>query len=93
MKRDELEIELKRLIVDALMLKDVKPEQIDTHAPLFVDGLGLDSIDALELGMAIEARWDFKIGGEEEQTRTAFGSVRNLADFVLENLNATGAAT
>lgn len=93
MKRDELETELKRLIVDALMLKDVKPEQIDTHAPLFVEGLGLDSIDALELGMAIEARWGFKIGGEESQTRKAFGSVRNLADFVLENLNATSPAT
>lgn len=95
MKREELENELKRLIVDALMLKDVTPEQIDTTAPLFVEGLGLDSIDALELGMAIEGRWGFKIGGEnaEEQTRKAFASVRSLADFILEKTNSAGSPT
>ena len=91
MKREELESELKRLIVDALMLKDVTPEQIETTAPLFVEGLGLDSIDALELGMAIEGRWGFKIGGEEEQTRKAFASVRSLADFILAKTAPTTA--
>ncbi len=52
----ELESELKRLIVDALMLEDVKADDIDTDAPLFGEGLGLDSIDALELGMALGRR-------------------------------------
>lgn len=54
MTKEELQLELKALIVSALGLEDIKPEDIETDAPLFVDGLGLDSIDALELGLAIK---------------------------------------
>ena len=58
---DDLERELKRLIVDALLLETTKPDDIDRDAPLFVDGLGLDSVDALELALAIEKRYGVKI--------------------------------
>jgi acyl carrier protein len=78
----ELEQELKRLIVEALMLKDVTAEQIESDAPLFVEGLGLDSIDALELAMAVEHRWRVKFGADEEENRRTFASVRSLAAFI-----------
>lgn len=87
MQLQDIESELKTLIVEALMLKDTTPEQISDTAPLFVEGLGLDSIDALELGMAIEGRWGFKIGADEVAARKAFASVRSLAAFILEKLN------
>ena len=51
-----LELEIKTLIIETLGLEDLKPEDIDALAPLFVDGLGLDSIDALDLGLAIQRR-------------------------------------
>jgi acyl carrier protein len=76
------EEELKKLIVESLMLEDVTPEQIESEAPLFVEGLGLDSIDALELAMAIEHRWGVKFGTDDEQNRRTFASVRNLAAFI-----------
>ncbi len=57
----ELETELKRLIIDTLMLEDVTPAQIDSEAPLFVEGLGLDSIDALELALAVSRKYAVRI--------------------------------
>lgn len=81
----QLEEDIKRLIVDALMLDDVEPEKIDPEAPLFGDGLGLDSIDALELAIAIDRRFGVKIRAEDESTREIFASVRNLAAHVAQN--------
>jgi len=78
----ELEQELKGLIVEALMLQDVKADQIETDAPLFVEGLALDSIDALELAMAVEHRWGVKFGADEEENRRTFASVRSLAAYI-----------
>ena len=80
-----LEAEIKALIIEALALEDVKPEEIETEAPLFVEGLGLDSIDALELAMALEERYGVKIGDDPEENRKIFASVRALAAFVSEN--------
>jgi acyl carrier protein len=77
-----LEAELKKLIVEALVLEDISPEEIDTTAPLFVEGLGLDSIDALELAMALEERYGVKIEDDPDENRRIFASVRSLADFV-----------
>jgi acyl carrier protein len=80
---DDLEQELKRLIVTALKLEDLSPEDIDSDEPLFGDsGLGLDSIDALELGVAIRKGYGIKIETVSEEVRTHFGSIRNLAAFV-----------
>jgi len=83
MQRSEnLEAELKKLIIEALVLEDIAPEEIDTEAPLFVEGLGLDSIDALELAMALEERYGVKIEDDPDENRRIFASVRSLADFV-----------
>ncbi|MEM9072327.1 MAG: phosphopantetheine-binding protein [Myxococcota bacterium] len=77
-----LESEIKALIVEALMLDDVNADEIDAEAPLFVDGLGLDSIDALELAIAIDRKYGVKIKAEDENTREVFRSVRTLAAHV-----------
>jgi acyl carrier protein len=80
-----LEDEIKELIIEALMLEDVAPADIQPEAALFVDGLGLDSIDALELAMALEERYGVKIGDDPERNQEIFASVRALAAFVDEN--------
>lgn len=82
MASDTLEQEIKELIVEALLLDDVAPSEIDSEAPLFVEGLGLDSIDALELAIAIDKKYGVKLKAEDESTRQVFSSVRALADHV-----------
>lgn len=77
-----LEAEVKQLIIDTLQLEEITPDDIDAEAPLFVDGLGLDSIDALELGMAIRKRYDVQLSGDSEDSRQHFASVRALATFI-----------
>lgn len=81
---EALEDDIKRLIVDALMLDDVDPGDIDSEAPLFVEGLGLDSIDALELAIAIDRKYGVKIRAEDESTRSIFANVRSLAEHVAK---------
>ena len=82
---EAFEGQIKELIIDALALEDVTPAEIEPEAALFVEGLGLDSIDALELAMALEERYGVKIGDDPEMNQQIFGSVRNLAAFVDEN--------
>ncbi|HTO52968.1 MAG TPA: phosphopantetheine-binding protein [Myxococcota bacterium] len=82
-----LESELKRLIVEALVLEDIAPDEIESDAPLFVEGLGLDSIDALELAMALEERFGVKIEDDPDENRRIFASVRSLAEFVNSQLS------
>jgi acyl carrier protein len=82
---EALEQQIKELIIDVLMLEDVTPADIESQAALFVDGLGLDSIDALELAMALEERYDVKIGDDPETNQQIFESVRKLAAYVDEN--------
>jgi acyl carrier protein len=79
---DNLEIELKKLIVDALKLEDIAWDEVDSAAPLFGDGLGLDSIDALELGVAIRQKYGIKIETVNDEIRAHFFSVRSLAAFI-----------
>ena len=78
----ELEQELKHLLIDVLNLEDISVEQIDSEAPLFGDGLGLDSIDALEFGIAIRKKYDVKMDADVETTRKHFASIANLARFI-----------
>jgi len=82
---DSLCAELKKIIVDALMLEDVVPEQIQTEAPLFVEGLGLDSIDALELAIVLEQRYGVELGEDPDENRTIFESVASLAEYIDAN--------
>jgi acyl carrier protein len=77
-----LEQEIKELVISSLALEDVQPDDIDPVAPLFVEGLGLDSIDALELGLALQKRYGVHMSADAEETRRHFGSVRALAAFV-----------
>lgn len=77
-----LEHEIKTLIISSLSLEDIAPEDIDAAAPLFVEGLGLDSIDALELGLALQKRYGVSLSADSQETRKHFSSVRALADFV-----------
>ncbi|HSC41895.1 MAG: phosphopantetheine-binding protein [Betaproteobacteria bacterium] len=76
------EDDIKRLIVDVLQLEDTTPADIDVEAPLFGDGLGLDSIDALELGVAIQRRYGVVLSANSEENRRHFASVRALASMV-----------
>lgn len=86
--RERLELEIKELIVEALMLDDVTPQSIDSAAPLFVEGLGLDSIDALELAMAIDKKFGVRIRADDEGNKTVFANVRNLAAYVAQHRSA-----
>lgn len=81
----ELEQQVKELIVEALMLDDVRPDGIDSDAPLFVTGLGLDSIDALELAMAVDKKFGVRIRADDEQNKHIFSSVKNLAAYIAQH--------
>lgn len=78
----ETEQALKELIIEALNLEDLTPDDIDTEAPLFGDGLGLDSIDALELGVAVRRKYGVNLDVDSEEIRDHFASVASLARFV-----------
>ena len=77
--------ELKELIVDTLALEDITPAEIETDAPLFVEGLGLDSIDSLEIAMVLEERYGLTLGDDPDANKEIFDSVRSLGVFVTEN--------
>ncbi len=79
--RDTLKQELKTLIIQELDLRDRTPSEISDQEPLFGDGLGLDSLDALQLAMAIEERFGVRIP-EGEAARPIFASVSALADHI-----------
>jgi acyl carrier protein len=79
---EQLEHDIKELIISALGLEDIAPADIDAAAPLFVKGLGLDSIDALELGLALQKRYGVSLAADSAEVRGHFASVRALAQFV-----------
>lgn len=91
----EIENELKRMIVDTLMLEDLTVDQIDNEAQLFGGGLGLDSIDALELALAISKRFSVRITADDERNKEIFRTVGTLAAFISEETRrrAAGGAT
>ena len=81
----QLELELKQLIVDTLKLEDTAAEDIDSSEPLVGDGLGLDSIDILELAMANHRHYGVMTGSDDSQNREAYASVASLAAFILKH--------
>jgi len=81
----QLETELKKLIIDALNLEDINVDDIETYDPLFGEGLGLDSIDALELGLAIKKQYHVILDADDTETREHFASVSNLAKYINAN--------
>ena len=85
---NELKTELKQLVIDALDLEDVPVDDIASSEPLFIDGLGLDSIDALELGLALQKCYGIKLTADSEETRKHFASIDSLAELVASHKNA-----
>ncbi|MDR2011304.1 MAG: phosphopantetheine-binding protein [Bacteroidales bacterium] len=81
---EELILELKKEIIEVLNLEGVKPEDIDNNSPLFVDGLGLDSIDALELIVLMEKNYGIKLANAAEG-REIFKSVSVMAEYIEKN--------
>lgn len=81
---EDLVLELKNEIIESLNLEDVKPEDIDADAPLFGSGLGLDSIDALELIVLMEKKYGIKLK-DPQKGKEVFKSVNVMADFITKN--------
>ncbi len=77
-----LENDIKELIIKSLNLEDVKPADINDEDALFEDGLGLDSIDALELGMALKKKYDIELSSDKDENSKYFYSVKTIADFI-----------
>ena len=82
---ENLKLEIKQLIIDTLNLEGVSVDDIESDAPLFNEGLGLDSIDALELGLAIKKKFNITLDGESEEMRNNFYSVTTIAKFISDN--------
>lgn len=82
---NELELEIKKLIISSLNLEDYQPEDISSEESLFADGLGLDSIDALELGVALQKKYGLELSNVTKTEGKHFYSVATLAKFVSEN--------
>jgi acyl carrier protein len=81
---DELIVKVKQMIIDSLRIEGMSPDEIDSDAPLFGDGLGLDSIDALQLVVAMEK--EFGVVVPDAATGTVvFASVRSMAGYIAEN--------
>lgn len=79
---DDLELKLKQLIIESLDLEDITAQDIDSDAPLFVDGLGLDSIDALELGLVLQKTFGIKLEAESEETQQHFANIKSLCRLI-----------
>lgn len=78
----ELIEELKTLLIQGLHLEDVTPQDIDPEAPLFGEGLGLDSIDALEIGVMLDRKYGIRLVSNDERNPKIFASLTSLAEFV-----------
>lgn len=78
-----IELELKELVISSLNLENIRPEDIKTDDPLFIDGLGLDSIDALELGVAVKKKYKIALSMVDgEDVKKHFFSIKTLANFI-----------
>ena len=82
---DELISEIKALLIDGLHLEDIEAEDIDSDAPLFGEGLGLDSIDALEIAVLLDRKYGVRITSEDDRNQEIFASLNSLVDFVASN--------
>lgn len=85
---DELEAEIKKMLVEALKLEDLTPDEIASDEPLFGDGLGLNSIDALEIGVELRKRYGIRIKSVTEDVKAHFANVRSLAQFIRSQQRA-----
>jgi acyl carrier protein len=88
---DDLNLEIKKLIISALELEDLEPEHISDSQPIFGAGLGLDSIDALELGIALKKKFGVKFSAESADNKIHFASVNALAAYISAETRGAGA--
>jgi acyl carrier protein len=88
---DDLKRQIKELIVNALELEDIRPENIVDSEPIFGEGLGLDSIDALELGVALKKKFGIKFSSENAENRKHFASVDSLAAYIIAETSGSDA--
>lgn len=84
-RHSTIELEVAQTIVEALNLEDVSAAEIDPEQPLFRDGLGLDSIDALEIALAISMKYGVQIRSDDEDNVRVFGSLRTLSQHIEQN--------
>jgi len=82
--------ELARLVKEALDLGDLDPEQVDVTAPLFGEGLGLDSLDMLEISLVIQQRYGVRLKADDPGNLVIFASLQSLADHIEATLSARG---
>ncbi len=82
---DDLIHELKTMIIEGLRLEDIAPEDLSPDSALFGSGLGLDSIDALEIGVMLNRQYGIKITSGDERNNQIFVSLRSLAEFVADH--------
>ncbi len=82
-----LEKEIKTLIIESLELEDITVDDIKDDEPLFITGLGLDSIDALELGMALKKKYNVDLSENKEENKKYFYSVKTIADYIRSKVN------
>ncbi len=87
---EDLNKQIKEVIISALELEDIGVDDIDDAAPLFGAGLGLDSIDALELGVALKKKFGVKFSSESKENRKHFASVNALAGYIGSQLGEGG---
>ncbi len=80
---EELIVKIKEQVIEVLNLEDIEPDDIDTDSPLFGDGLGLDSIDALELIVLLEKQYGLKIE-DPKDGKKIFYSIRTIAEYIEE---------
>ncbi|CAC9600173.1 Acyl carrier protein [uncultured Gammaproteobacteria bacterium] len=83
--KESIEIEIAKLIVETLSLEGINPSEIDFDKPLFYDGLGLDSIDSLELSMVLSSQYGFQLKSDNPNNKEIFSSIRSLAKHVKLN--------
>ena len=82
------ELEVAHLIIETLNIEDLDASDINPDEPLFREGLGLDSIDALELSLAISKKYGFQIRSDDDDNTRIFSSLRNLAEHIENNINS-----
>jgi len=85
MSEENLEIEIAQMIIDALSLEDISASEINPEEPLFNDGLGLDSIDALELSVALSKKYGLELRNNDANNKEIFSSLRSLTRYVAQN--------
>jgi len=84
-KHSGLELEVAQLIIDTLNIEDLEPIEIDPEQPLFREGLGLDSIDALELSLAISKQYGFQIRSDDSENNQIFATLRSMSEHIEKN--------